>query len=68
MTIKWNTDKMIEMNSYGVGIVIDYYGEKFEIVKIRKNGYGGVEIRNYRDEIHGLSDGESAEILTTFNL
>lgn len=64
----WTAEKIVEMVAAKVGVIVSYDGERFDVERARENGYGAIEIFNYRGECHGLDYGQQVEILGTFNL
>lgn len=69
MTVKWTSQKIAEMTSLGVGVVIDYYGEKFLVESAKDNGYGAIEAKHYvTGRIVGMDYNQEFTVETTFNL
>lgn len=60
--------KIIEMTSCKVGVIIRYCGERFDVERARDNGYGAVLIFNYHGDCHGMEFTEEVEVLGYFNL
>lgn len=65
---KWTAAKLIEMTDAGVGVIINYCGERFDVERAEVTEYGAVLIFNYHLDCHGLGSVNSeVEVLRTYN-
>lgn len=59
---------MVKGIAAGIGYIIDYAGERFEVAAARENGYGAVLITNFVGVCRGMGTDERVTVLGTFNI
>lgn len=59
---------MVAGTANGVGYVINYQGERFDVERAERNVWGAVIVYNFLGQARGLSENEDVEVLGHFNI